>query len=82
MTKKFLFGLSAFAMLFATSCTNDLETVNGSSTSTVSFKVNTPEIASRAFSDGKTATVLKYAEYDEEGRELDKLTKTDAQIQS
>ena len=82
MTKKFLFGLSAFAMLFATSCTNDLETVNGSSTSTVSFKVNTPEIASRAFSDGTTATVLKYAVYDEEGRVLNELTKTDAQIQS
>lgn len=79
--KKILFGLSAFTMLFATSCQNDLDfdTTVGK-TSTVSFSVGTPEIATRAYSDGATATKLQYAVYDAEGNILSDLTETDATI--
>ena len=42
--------------------------------------MNTPEIATRAYSDGTTATVLQYAVYNEAGNELTALTKTDATI--
>ena len=79
--KKILLGLSAFAMLFATSCQNDLDFVqNAGETSTVSFSVGTPEIATRAYSDGATATILQYAVYDAEGNILSDLTETDATI--
>ena len=79
--KKILLGLSAFAMLFATSCQNNqgFDTTVGE-TSTVTFAVETPEIATRAYSDGTTATVLQYAVYDAAGNELTDLTVTDATI--
>ena len=68
-------------MLFATSCQNDqgFDTTVGE-TSTVTFAVETPEIATRAYSDGTTATVLQYAVYDANGNELTDLTVTDATI--
>ena len=79
--KKILFGLSAFTMLFATSCQNDLDfDTTVEKTSTVSFSVGTPEIATRAYSDGTTATVLQYAVYNAAGEELTDLTVTDAEI--
>ena len=79
--KKVLLGLSAFAMLFATSCQNNqgFDTTVGE-TSTVTFAVETPEIATRAYSDSTTATVLQYAVYDAAGNELTDLTVTDATI--
>ena len=46
----------------------------------MSFCVGTPEIATRAYSDGMTATVLQYAVYDEAGNELTDLTVTDGEI--
>ena len=71
MIKKVLFGLSAILALFATSCQNDLDSaVNAGKTSAVSFSVATPEMATRAYSDGTTATVLQYAVYDAEGVHL------------
>ena len=80
MAKKFLLGMMAFATLFATSCTNELDPVEMGNTSTVSFKVGTPAIESRAYSDGATATVLQYAVYDANGNYLSDLTETDATI--
>ena len=79
--KKILLGLSAFTMLFATSCQNDLDfdTAVGK-TSTVSFSVGTPEIATRAYSDGATATKLQYAVYNAAGEELTDLTVTNGEI--
>ena len=79
--KKILLGLSAFTMLFATSCQNDLDfdTAVGK-TSTVSFSVGTPEIATRAYSDGATATKLQYAVYNAAGEELPDLTVTNGEI--
>lgn len=81
MTKKILFGMMAATMMFATSCENELDLgTNVGETAQVTFSVGTPEIATRAFSDGLTATVLQYAVYDAEGNELTELTKTDAEI--
>lgn len=73
-------AVAAFGMLL-TSCQNDLDFVqNAGETSTVSFQVGTPEIATRAYSDGLTAKVLQYAVYDSEGNILSDLTETDATI--
>lgn len=78
--KKLMMAVAAFGMLM-TSCQNDLDFVqNTGETSTVSFQVGTPEIATRAYSDGMTAKVLQYAVYDSEGNILSDLTKTDATI--
>ncbi len=78
--KKILLGTAALAMLFATSCQNDLDFDAAGEKSTVSFQVGTPEIASRAYSDGATATVLQYAVYDQAGEKLEQLTVTDGEI--
>ena len=76
MTKKILMGMSAIAMLFATSCQDDMNLPgNVGETTTVAFNVSMPEIGTRAYSDGQTATVLQYAVY-EGNVELDKLTKS------
>ncbi len=68
-------------MLFATSCETDADvTLKAGKTSVVTFSVGTPEIVSRAYSDGLTATVLQYAVYDEDGELLPALTVTDGEI--
>ena len=69
------------ALTLAASCQNDFDYVpNGEETAQVTFNVGTPEIATRAFSDGATATVLQYAVYDSEGNILSDLTETNATI--
>ena len=78
--KKLMMAVAAFGMLL-TSCQNDLDFVlTTDENSTVSFAVGTPEISTRAYSDGATATVLQYAVYDAEGNILSDLTETDATI--
>ena len=78
--KKILFGMMA-ALTLAASCQNDFDYVpTGEETAQVTFNVGAPEIATRAFSDGTTATVLQYAVYNAEGNELTDLTVTDAEI--
>ena len=79
MRKKLLIAMSAIAMLFATSCQDDLGIDTGNE-ALVSFTVSTPDMATRAYSDGATATVLQYAVYDAAGNILGDLTKTDATI--
>ena len=81
MTKKMFFGLMSASMLFATSCTNDadFEGQNGGE-AMVSFQIATPEMATRAYSDGTTATRLQYAVYDAKGNEIEKYTTTDAEM--
>lgn len=77
--KKILFSLMAAIMIFATSCENDLELGASGKTSVVSFSVESPEMASRAYSDGLSATKLQYAVY--EGEEiLPALTELNATI--
>ena len=79
--KKILFGLSAFTMLFATSCQKEVAfDTNVEESAVVSFNIDTPDLATRAYSDGTTANVLQYAVYDAQGNELTDLTVTDATI--
>ena len=81
MKKRILIGMMAAAMVLAPSCQNDLDLAqNAGEAAVVTFSVGTPEIATRSFSDGQTATVLQYAVYDAEGNELKDLTVTDAEI--
>ena len=79
MKKSYLFGMMAATMFFASSCQNELDSTS-LETSVVSFNLGTPEIASRAFSDGTMATKLQYAVYNEAGEELTALTKDDESI--
>ena len=68
-------------MLFATSCQNDLDVMgNVGEEALVSFTVTTPDMATRAYSDGATATHLQYAVYNANGAELTDLTVTDGEI--
>ena len=62
MIKKLFYGMMAATMLFATSCQQDDVLVPGGDT--ISFEVSTPQIATRAYSDGLTADYLHYAVYD------------------
>ena len=62
--KKILYGMMAATMIFATSCENELELGAAGEESMVSFTIATPDMGSRAYSDGTTATVLQYAVYD------------------
>ena len=73
MKKNFFFWMAAIVMLIMSSCQQE---AGFGTEATVSFQVGTPEIATRAYSDGKTATVLQYAVYDAEGNELTDLTKS------
>ena len=75
--KKILYGMMAATMIFATSCENELEVGVAGEESVVSFTIATPDMGSRAYSDGKTATVLQYAVYNAAGEELTDLTVTD-----
>ena len=78
--KKILYGMMAATMIFATSCENELELGAEGEESVVSFTIATPDMGSRAYSDGYTATKLQYAVYDAEGNILGDLTKTDVTI--
>ena len=78
--KKILFSLMAAIMIFATSCENDLELGATGKTSVVSFSVESPEMASRAYSDGLSATKLQYAVYEGE-QILPALTELNARIE-
>ena len=74
--KKLFLAMLAIVTIFATSCQKEV----GGDNATVSFNIGTPKIATRAFSDGTTATVLQYAVYDAEGNELTDFTVTDGVI--
>ena len=73
MKKKLIIAMMAITMLFATSCQNDFEFENLGENSVVSFNVTTPNMATRAYSNGTTATVLQYAVYDVAGKHLSSL---------
>ena len=63
--RKLLVSLVAIgAALFATSCVNELEEGIKGNAGQVTFTVNAPELATRAFGDGSAATKLLYAVYD------------------
>ena len=72
MRKNLLFtALAATTLLLATSCQQDEVFVDGNE-ATVTFEVGTPEIATRAFSQGEKATKLQYAVYDAEFNYVDR----------
>ena len=74
-------GLSAMAMLWATSCNDDLNVeYQAGEAAPVAFSISAPEINTRAYSDGTTATVLQYAVYNDDGELLNDLTVTDGEI--
>ena len=77
--KKFFLGLLAIAGVFATSCSKEFDGA-AVGEATVAITVTTPQIATKAYSDGNTATVLQYAVYDAAGNELTDLTVTDGEI--
>lgn len=70
--KKFSFyGLMAAALLMTASCQEDITPDNlPGEGSIVTFNVGTPDIATRAYSDGMTANKLQYAVYDKDGNLL------------
>ena len=80
MSKRFFAGLMAVAMLFTASCEHQDFSPNVEGENTVTITVTTPQIATKAYSDGNTATVLQYAVYDVNGNILGDLTKTDETI--
>jgi hypothetical protein len=66
MNTKHLFLACASLALLATSCSSELETgAPDGADATVSFNVNLEKIASRAYSDGTTATKLNYTVYEQ-----------------
>lgn len=78
--KKIFFGILAVAGLFASCQTKLQPEMTPGQEAVVTFQLETPVIATRAYSDGNTATVLQYAVYDEAGNQLTGLTKTDVEI--
>ena len=77
--KKFFLGLLAIAGVFATSCSKEFDGA-AVGEATVAITVTTPQIATKAYSDGQTATVLQYAVYDAAGNELTDLTVKNGEI--
>ena len=74
MKKLFFVAVAAIAML-ATSCSkDDASTVVGGETSTVTFAVEAPVMATRALGDGTTAVDLSWAVYAADGTYLEALS--------
>ena len=81
MKKNLFFSMFAAAtLLFATSCQQDEVFVDGNET-VVTFEVGTPEIATRAFSQGEKATKLQWAVYDESNTPVVRKENANAQEQ-
>ncbi|MEE1366305.1 MAG: right-handed parallel beta-helix repeat-containing protein [Muribaculaceae bacterium] len=79
--RKIIMGLSAMAMLWATSCNDDLNVeYQAGEAAPVAFSISAPEINTRAYSDGTTATELQYAVYNDDGELLNDLTVTNGEI--
>ncbi len=79
MKKLFTFAVAALVML-ATACAKDDVSPAQGGEQLVSFSVSTPELATRAISDGKTATDLTVTVYEKDANgsyvQLEQLTKT------
>lgn len=65
--KKALYSAMAVAMLAMTSCQDDMSNSFVGDEATVEFRISTPEISTRAYSDGKTVDHLHYAVYEKTG---------------
>ena len=62
--KKIIYSAMAVAMLATTSCKDDFAETFVGDQATVEFSISTPEIATRAFSEGKLVDHLHYAIYE------------------
>lgn len=81
MNKKLFLGFAATAMVMASSCSNDdLANPNSGDMATVTFNINSGEAASRSISDGEQATTLVYAVFDQNGKRLLDLSKTEENL--
>ena len=67
MRKNLLFGLFATMVLLLTTACQKENDLLGNGEATISFEISTPQMATRAYSDGTTAKQLQYAVYDENG---------------
>lgn len=78
MNKKLFLGFAATAMVMASSCSNDdLAAPNSGDMATVTFNINSGEVTSRSISDGTQATTLVYAVFDQTGKRLAEVSKTE-----
>lgn len=75
--KKILFSIVAVAALVATSCQREAEEAIQTREAVVTFVVETPEIGTRAFGDGTSATDLYYGIYDKAGELISAISKVD-----
>lgn len=75
--KKILFSIVAVAALVATSCQREAEEAIQTREAVVTFVVETPEIGTRAFGDGTSATDLYYGIYNEAGELISAISKVD-----
>lgn len=80
--KKLLFGLLAAAgMLFASSCSNELEPGRNDAEARVTFSINVENaVATRAISDGSETDMLVYQVFDQNWKPVGSLTKQTAEI--
>ncbi len=74
MRKNLLFGLFATMVLLLTTACQKENDLLGNGEATISFEISTPQMATRAFSDGTTAKKLQYAVYDENGAFIGRLS--------
>ena len=74
MRKNLLFGLFATMVLLLTTACQKENDLLGNGEATISFEISTPQMATRAFSDGNTAKKLQYAVYDENGAFIGRLS--------
>lgn len=65
--KKFIYGLFAGCMLLTSCSQDDLGLKAPGEEANVTITLTTPQMGTRAYSDGTTATVLKYAVYEVTG---------------
>ena len=78
--RKLIYCVAAIATVVFASCQKEVLAPVDNTAATVSFSVNTPEISTRAYSDGLTASALQYAVYNANGEYLPALTETEATI--
>ena len=81
MKKNLFFGLFATMMLLLTTACQKENDLLGNGEATISFEISTPQMATRAFSDGTTATQLQYAVYDEQGNPIQRLSSDEAKFE-
>ncbi|MBQ5775508.1 MAG: hypothetical protein IIW06_00695, partial [Bacteroidaceae bacterium] len=73
MKKNLFFGLFATMVLLLTTACQKENDLLGNGEATISFEISTPQMATRAFSDGATATQLQYAVYDADNKRIKRI---------